>query len=267
MGSTGSGATHTVIVAPSQGVLRYVPFALNASVGDTIQFMWGANNHTVTKSSELEICNKTSNALFASGTHDKGFMFTQVVNDTNPTFYYCGTPGHCEKGMFGIINPPSALGSPTSVSGMMPGMVQNSSDMAAMQSYTDQKCQGNSMAGSWGGNMDMGSMPGWSNSYMAQNVMYTRTFLAANPDVMDSNGKINLGASTGPLMIPQDITQALAVTGAAASGASSASAAPSTAATSSSAYPSTSAKSGAATIASSSLAVAVVAGVAAFLAL
>jgi plastocyanin len=74
MGNSGSGATITVIVAPTQGVLRYVPFAVNASVGDTIKFMWGANNHTVTKSSELTPCNKTSNAPFASGTHNKDFV-------------------------------------------------------------------------------------------------------------------------------------------------------------------------------------------------
>jgi plastocyanin len=71
---SGNGATHTVIVAPTQGVLRYVPFVLNASVGDTINFMWGANNHTVTKSSQLELCNKTSDAPFASGEHNKSFM-------------------------------------------------------------------------------------------------------------------------------------------------------------------------------------------------
>ncbi|KAG9125941.1 hypothetical protein FRC07_005519 [Ceratobasidium sp. 392] len=35
----GSGATHTVIVAPTKGVLRYIPFAVNASVGDTVRFM------------------------------------------------------------------------------------------------------------------------------------------------------------------------------------------------------------------------------------
>jgi plastocyanin len=73
-GSSGSGATHTVIVAPTQGVLRYVPFAVNASVGDTVMFMWGANNHTVTKSSELELCNKTAEAPFASGEQNKSFM-------------------------------------------------------------------------------------------------------------------------------------------------------------------------------------------------
>ena len=92
--SGGTGTTITVIVAPTQGVLRYVPFAVNASVGDTVMFVWNAKNHTVTKSSQLELCNKTSAAPFASGTHDKDFTFDQVVNDTNPTFYYCGTPGH-----------------------------------------------------------------------------------------------------------------------------------------------------------------------------
>jgi plastocyanin len=70
----GTGATHTVIVAPTQGVLRYVPFALNASVGDTVKFMWGANNHTVTKSSALLPCNKSLDDAFASGTQNKDFV-------------------------------------------------------------------------------------------------------------------------------------------------------------------------------------------------
>ena len=102
-GSKGTGATHTVIVAPSQGVLRYVPFAVNASVGDTVKFMWGANGHTVTKGSALELCNKTGDAPFASGLQNKSFVFEQIVNDTNPTFFYCAAPSHCQKGMFGIV--------------------------------------------------------------------------------------------------------------------------------------------------------------------
>ena len=56
---TGTGTTHTIYVAPTQGVLRMVPFAVNASVGDTLYWIWGGNNHTVTKSSELSPCNKT----------------------------------------------------------------------------------------------------------------------------------------------------------------------------------------------------------------
>lgn len=70
-------------------------------------------------------------------------LVTQTVNDTNTTFFYCGVPGHCQKGMFGILygsfsfdvtcyltrglrNPPNALmGSTSSVSSMMPVMASN----------------------------------------------------------------------------------------------------------------------------------------------
>lgn len=92
---TGTGTTHTIYVAPTQGVLRMVPFAVNASAGDTLYWIWGGSNHTVTKSSELSPCNKTTDGTaFATGEQDKGFTFTETVNDTNPLFYYCGTPTH-----------------------------------------------------------------------------------------------------------------------------------------------------------------------------
>ncbi|KAL5529057.1 hypothetical protein ACEPAG_5031 [Sanghuangporus baumii] len=213
-GSSGTGATHTIIVAPTQGVLRYVPFATNASVGDTIKFMWNANMHTVTKSSELELCNKTSDAPFTSGVQNKSFVFTQVVNSTDPTFFYCGVPTHCQKGMFGIINPPNAdvAFSNSSVAAMMPSIASNDSQVSAWMSYTQNMTQG-SKAANWGSSIDMGSMPEWSYSVMAENVMYTRSFLAANPDVMKEDGSVDLGASSAPLMIPQDLNAVLAASG------------------------------------------------------
>ncbi|KAI6030011.1 hypothetical protein EDC04DRAFT_2572685 [Pisolithus marmoratus] len=207
-GTAGAGTSHTVIVAPTQGILRYVPFVVNASIGDTIVFLWNANNHTVTKSSELAICNKTMDAPFASGEQNKSFVFQQMVNNTNSTYYYCGTPGHCQKGMFGIINPPNAaMGSNTSLSGMMPAMAANSSGMATMWQYTQAMTQNNTMAGSWGGNIDMSGMPQWAHQYVAENVMYTRTFLAANPETLNEDGSVGLGnGGSTPLMVPVDIT-------------------------------------------------------------
>lgn len=83
---TGTGATHTIVVAPTQGVLRFVPFATNASVGDTLMFIWGANNHTVTKSSQLNICNKTSDTPFASGTQNKPFTCKNQNRRSYATF-------------------------------------------------------------------------------------------------------------------------------------------------------------------------------------
>lgn len=78
--------------------------------------------------------------------------------------------------------------------------------MAAMMAYTNKQTAGNKQASSWGSNMDMSSMPEWSKPYMAQNIMYTRTVLAANPEVMKSDGSIDLSQDGTPLMIPQDIS-------------------------------------------------------------
>lgn len=203
---SGNGVTHTVIVAPTQGVLRYVPFALNASVGDTVLFMWGANNHTVTKSSQLEICNKTSDLPFASGEQNKGFTFSQVVNDTNTTFYYCGTPTHCEKGMFGIINPPSAYQQPGSVSNMMPTLASQYPSTNASWSYTSNITANNSAAANWGMNIDMGQMPNWTMQYMAENVLYSRLFLAENPETISPDGTVDLSPlANNAITVPMDI--------------------------------------------------------------
>lgn len=206
MSSTASGATHTVIVAPSQGVLRYVPMAVKAEVGDTIKFVWGANNHTVTKGSQLEPCNKTKDAFFTSGTHDKGFTFTQVVNDTNPTFFFCNTPGHCQKGMFGIINPSNSFGSPSCAKNMMPKMMKNSSTLASMNTYMNMMPTKSDAVMNWGNDMDMNGVPSWAQQSLGENIMYTRSFLAANPDVMDSTGKVDLSkAGDAPFVVPKDL--------------------------------------------------------------
>ncbi|KAI0316679.1 hypothetical protein OF83DRAFT_1059945 [Amylostereum chailletii] len=225
-GSYGSGATHTVYVAPTQGVLRYVPFAVNASVGDTVKFIWGGGPHTVTKSSVLGICNKTSDAPFASGVQNKSFTFTQMVNDTNATFFYCGVATHCQKGMFGIMNPPNAAGAASSVDAMMPTIAANDSATAAAWAYTTNITANNTGAAAWGGSMDMSGMPDWAMSDMAQNVMYTRAFLAANPEALAEDGTVDLSRiSEGSIMNPPDVAALSAASPAPAAGASSASAA------------------------------------------
>jgi len=273
-GSSGNGKTHTVIVAPTQGVLRYVPFALNASVGDTVKFIWGANNHTVTKSSELSLCNKTGDQPFASGEQNKTFTFTQVVNDTNPTFYYCGTPTHCQKGMFGIINPPNAYMQPGSVSMMMPSLAGQYASTQASMSYTANVTSNQSTAASWGMNIDMSSMPSWSQQYTAENVLYTRAVLAMNADMIGSDGSIDLsGMGSSPLMLPTDVAAAVNnADNSTSSGSygSPASSSPSGAASSPSpsASPvSASSQNGAGALSSPRVAVALVAVVAAFFAL
>jgi len=212
-GSSGTGATKTVVVAPAQGVLRFLPFAINASVGDTIKFMWGANNHTVTKGSALLPCNKSGDALFTSGTRDKDFVFTQVVNTTEPTFFFCNTPGHCQKGMFGIINPSTDLNAPTSASAMMQSLAASNPDLKTYAALTDKATAGTSAA-SWGGSLNMEGMPEWAHSFAAENILYTRSVLASNPELLKADGSIDMSTIDGtPLMLPLDVPAALANAG------------------------------------------------------
>ena len=73
--------------------------------------------------------------------------------------------------MFGIINPPNQYNAQTSVMNMMPALVSNSSDLAAMAAYTNNMTKGNLQATMWGQNIDLAQMPEWSHSYVMENVM------------------------------------------------------------------------------------------------
>jgi plastocyanin len=218
--AAGTGATHTVIVAPTKGVLRYVPFAVNASVGDTVRFMWGAGPHTVTKSSALTVCNKSSDAsTFASGQQNASFVFDQVVNNTEPTFFFCAVPNHCQKGMFGIINPPSApAGSASSVGAMMSTWTSQNPDLAKMQTAIDAMTI-NTPAYNWASNLDVANIPTEAHKSLVENIFYTRSFYAANTGA-------DQGASRPdgqPIVIPNDVNTLLTGnTGAPAAGTTSA---------------------------------------------
>jgi len=278
--SGGGGATHTVIVAPTKGVLRFVPFALNATVGDTIHYVWGAGPHTVTKGTQLEPCNKSADAAtFTSGPQNATFTFDEKVTDTNPLFFFCNVPGHCAKGMFGIVNPPNAAPTTaTTVAQMMPQWIANNSAMGTVNAYVANMTKGTS-AFAWGNNLDVANIPTWAHTAFAENVMYTRLMYAANPGMLEAG--VGAGYPDGkPFTRPSDAFDIMLnnlATGVPAANAqaptpdsasaSATNAAPSASAAASS--PSASAKgSGAASVASSSaLLVGVIAITATFFAL
>lgn len=61
----------------------------------------------------------------------------------------------------------------------------------------------------------MSSLPTWAHPYAAENIMYTRTFLAANSEVLQNDGFMNLTSSSStPLIYPQDLSVAVNSTGA-----------------------------------------------------
>jgi hypothetical protein len=225
-------------------------------------FKWGANNHTVTKSSALLPCNKTADSLFTSGSQNKDFTFTQKVNDTTPTWFYCNTPGHCPKGMFGGINLPKAAtggansssnatsagswmamtygsanstskssaaaapaAAPAGNSSAAAAPAANSSkptDMASYYSYTQSMVANNAAASTWGDNVDLAALPDWARPEMAGNIMYMKNLIAMNPDVVGADGKVTVGGSDAPMMLPNDVP---AVNGAASADATGAAAA------------------------------------------
>ncbi|KAM0752924.1 hypothetical protein T439DRAFT_185575 [Meredithblackwellia eburnea MCA 4105] len=190
-----------VIVAPKKGDLRMVPFAINAKAGDTITFKWGAGPHTVTQSSALTICNKTlESGAFISGLQNASFEFpVEVAQDTQPTFYYCSVPNHCQKGMFGVINPSQALSAGSSFGSYMVTLAAKDPIFAQMMNDTTTLAGDNKAAANWGSMFDVAMLPEWALAPAMFNVLATRQFYAANPSALavESSGNSGTTSSNG----------------------------------------------------------------------
>ncbi|KAK4704861.1 hypothetical protein P7C70_g1351, partial [Phenoliferia sp. Uapishka_3] len=187
-----------VVVAPIKGDLRFVPFAINVAAGQTVEYVWGAGPHTVTQSSSLTICNKTLEAGgFASGLQNATFKFPVAVNQsTSPTFFYCSVPTHCEKGMFGIMNPAQASQADASFNAYMSKLTTSDFAFSQMMNETDAMCVGNKAAASWGGMFDTAQLPEWALAPAAYNVLATRQHFATNPSLLTDSASTSTNSST-----------------------------------------------------------------------
>jgi plastocyanin len=215
--ATGTGAVHTVLVAPTGAGLRYMPFAINATVGDTVRYVWtGPNNHTATLSSALAICNKSGIAEqrnFVSGVKNasQGMqIFDVTVETADPQFFYCSVAQHCQKGMFGIINPASNVGGPNTVGTMMNSWLQSSPSLQAAYNYAMQNIS-QSSAMNWGMGMSLDGIPESAYADVAANVLFTQANFAANPGMLETGN----GAATpdgSPVRIVADMNVLLSNT-------------------------------------------------------
>ncbi|KAL8292925.1 hypothetical protein RQP46_000619 [Phenoliferia psychrophenolica] len=106
-----SGATHTVIVGKTG--LVYTPSELTAAVGDQVNFVFGAINHTVSQSTFAIPCEQSSPG-FDSGYLPAGMDATMspeysiTIETMDPIWYFCKQQTHCAGGMVGSINAPSS---------------------------------------------------------------------------------------------------------------------------------------------------------------
>ncbi|OXV10199.1 hypothetical protein Egran_02040 [Elaphomyces granulatus] len=126
-GSGGSGSSSSTTSATSpdstmsgaikvdvgeDGGLIYKPDTMKASTGDTIQFTFYPQNHSVVQSAFDKPCQPQQNGIFSGfmpvSSGQGNMTFTITINDTKPIWLYCAQTAHCQSGMAMVINPPSS---------------------------------------------------------------------------------------------------------------------------------------------------------------
>lgn len=105
------GAFTSVALAVNHDVriqgLAYIPSTVNAAVGDTVTFHFANNAHDVVEGSYAAPCTPATGAFYSGlDVADKKFVVT--VENTDPQYFYCSVPGHCQAGMVGGINAPGS---------------------------------------------------------------------------------------------------------------------------------------------------------------
>ncbi|PGH19572.1 hypothetical protein AJ80_03908 [Polytolypa hystricis UAMH7299] len=91
--------------------LKFEPNNFTAAVGDEVVFHFFPRNHDVAQGPFNTPCRPSPNGFYSGVINGDGSepdtTFTVRVNDTNPIWMYCATPGHCQGGMAAVINPPA----------------------------------------------------------------------------------------------------------------------------------------------------------------
>ncbi|KAI1960137.1 hypothetical protein LOZ39_003378 [Ophidiomyces ophidiicola] len=116
---------HVVQVGDMQGSLKFYPDTLRPALGDMIQFQFypkasipcsNAMNHSVVQAAFDKPCEPIGRSNPQIAGIKSGFMpiqasanqrpvFTVMVNDTKPMWFYCGQGRHCQNGMVMALNP------------------------------------------------------------------------------------------------------------------------------------------------------------------
>ncbi|KAF8179019.1 hypothetical protein K438DRAFT_1769154 [Mycena galopus ATCC 62051] len=107
--------THTVTVGVEGSF--YSPPTVSAGLNDTVMFVFGGDEHTVTQSAFDAPCVRLDGG-FDSGFNGRGANFSgptpvwtlRITNISETIWFFCQASiptSHCESGMVGAINPPS----------------------------------------------------------------------------------------------------------------------------------------------------------------
>ncbi|OBT40801.1 hypothetical protein VE00_08924 [Pseudogymnoascus sp. WSF 3629] len=110
--SSSAPGVQTVTVGDNNAI-AFSPDTITAAVGSSIEFVFFPPIHSVNQSTFESPCAPLANGTgfwsgaFTTASGQNANVFTLTVNDTNPIWFFCATPSHCETGMAGVINPSS----------------------------------------------------------------------------------------------------------------------------------------------------------------
>ncbi|KAH7024626.1 Cupredoxin [Microdochium trichocladiopsis] len=102
-----AAAKHRIDVG--KGGLKFEPNTTTAAVGDTIEFHFYPERHSVARGIFDKPCEAATTDGFYSGyfnvtTGEAKSVFEVKVDTTDPIWIYCTAARHCESGMVGVIN-------------------------------------------------------------------------------------------------------------------------------------------------------------------
>ncbi|KAI5456942.1 Cupredoxin [Mariannaea sp. PMI_226] len=105
LGLAAGASAETIKVEVGKGGLQFSPNSIKAAKGDTVEFHFDGA-HSVVSGPFASPCTPASSGGFFSGPLPKGDnnVFSVDINSTDPIWFYCGVPGHCQAGMVGVIN-------------------------------------------------------------------------------------------------------------------------------------------------------------------
>ena len=112
------GATFTVNVAPG-GLLLFDPFTVSIEPGDTVMWVWKANDHSVTSGSP-----GGATGLFDSGIQNNGFTFSYTFTTPGTFNYFCLPHGTCCN-MIGKVIVAGATPTPSPTPSATPAQLLN----------------------------------------------------------------------------------------------------------------------------------------------
>ncbi|MCJ1413159.1 hypothetical protein MMC19_007263 [Ptychographa xylographoides] len=115
--STGASVSMQVVkVSNANGTLVFTPNSITAAVGSLVQYQFYPMNHSVVRANFQNPCVPIANVMPSTPGLFSGFqpttglttpVYTILINDTMPIWYYCSQGMHCQAGMVGVINPPA----------------------------------------------------------------------------------------------------------------------------------------------------------------